>query len=1355
MKNKKLMMAAVAVTMCAASFTFVTACNQHTHAYEWSVTKTPNCTEQGLETGVCPEDQDTVTRPIDIDPDAHSYGEWVITKPTYEKEGKAYKACAHNSAHVVEQVLPKLLSPEYETTKGEGNKYTYKLSHDLGDITFEVDLEHVYDGELQLVVAPTFTSYGIAIKACTEHTGKPETPETPDAPEAQDDSGNTGDTETPENPEEPKDPVFPKDALEIRIPMLSMKSDDLTCEYTTAPTETTPGQGKYTFKYFDESVTFDAEVPATRDVEQLFNGMFTGNDYNDAGIIGRVTGTITGVAGSNVSTNQFAYEFGDGFTHVKSDDDYADFYYYETGDPERPADVIKVSYNDPGTPVWYPSGDAEKDSYYLKGSRFQRGDVEEYGIENFVRALYNDALDKGSEVRFFSYDDTPEPTEDTPNPAQETAYAFNYQTLSMSYSPAQKDGFVAWTVHDTLTVTTVSFKLSENTVSSWNISFSNYVYSYLVTSDIPYNSSSSVPLPEPEKGYFEEALNDANPIKGYEDGDYYVYPGSTPNRQTIYQATVVSKANAGAIKSPYNYEAIKNAVGDITLKCGNQTINEGETVVGNTRETTSFTIANIPEKIPSSLIDVKVYLVTGSGANEEETELSYYSGDGGLIKIGNGASFSLRARRKTEDFKVRVKVNGSSFDFVYRNEAGEPVELTSQVTAYSPASDDLATTDNVSSFAVYEGEDFFINAFAPLYDGDTVVDGTFKAFLDGTELTAERGENGIPCKIDAAGEYTITIQSVKKPSVEQSITLTVKAKPDMATVFEGTYVNGTKTIEFKEDNKVIINDGQATVTYTYAYDEGAMTATLSDPTGGTHNYSYSLVVTPAYGIALKFGNTRELYFKGAKAEDLLAGTKWMTANKDTYIVFIDSTSGFASTSNKDEGDSNDCLFTYTLTYVDNGKYNIAFEQNGDMCLPYAGGFDLDFASNGSYIVSDGEEIVGFKFNYCPDPGAGAKIVDLNKVLTPVQQAQKALAGTKWNYYSTYITFIDETTGFASTDGDRALPTLNDCAFTYELIEGEDGKLLFKFTQNGMGSTTVGGFDMWGAPDCFANQGSYVKVADGKITEFKFNYYSESSGGAELKDFELIKKPAQLLSEKKWSHESTYITFYEDGTGFASESDHDEANPNFDCLFKYTLNDSIGGGYYMLSFELNGTCQSWAGGFDPNSASNGSYIVIEDNKITSFQFKYDPSGNGGSLVELVKKGEEGNPLTAVYEALAGSTWTYGEGEAQTYLTLKADGTGFASTEKKAEGVTGVDYFFHYSIATSGNSYTIVFSQDMSDSQSSGRRGPNFNVDLASTGEDNGEPAGFSYDETDGVTGFKLYAYDTDGNAVILYTLAKAE
>ena len=84
MKNKKLMLAVAAITMCAASFTFVTACNQHTHTYDWTTTKTPNCTEKGEETGVCsdPECQDTATRPLEIIPGAHAYGEWRITKPT-------------------------------------------------------------------------------------------------------------------------------------------------------------------------------------------------------------------------------------------------------------------------------------------------------------------------------------------------------------------------------------------------------------------------------------------------------------------------------------------------------------------------------------------------------------------------------------------------------------------------------------------------------------------------------------------------------------------------------------------------------------------------------------------------------------------------------------------------------------------------------------------------------------------------------------------------------------------------------------------------------------------------------------------------------------------------------------------------------------------------------------------------------------------------------------------------------------------------------------------------------------------------------------------------------------------------
>lgn len=1326
MKNKKLMLAVAAITMCAASFTFVTACNQHTHTYDWTTTKTPNCTEKGEETGVCsdPECQDTATRPLEIIPGAHAYGEWRITKPTYEREGKAYKACANNSEHVVEFVLPKILSPEYEKTPGENGKYTFKIAHELGDISFELELEHTYNGELTLVAAPTFTSYGIAVKACTDH---------------EDDN----------------------DKLEILIPMLSMKSADLTCEYTTPPTENKSGKGTYTFKYFDESVSFDAEVPATCEVEELFNGMFTGDDYKYAGEIGVVDVLNTSIVttkGQQVFTNKYKYECGDGFTHVRNDGDYADYYYYEMDDPDDPVKIIKVDDAGGGLkrdPIWYSSGNPETDAAGLKGVNFINGDISAYGTENFARAIYNYAIENNYDLKFFTFNeivkevedgDKEEPEGENPDTNAEngskatmveigeTSYAFSYQSFVTTNIVGFDDkGFTRWQINDLLTVNTVAFKLNDNgMVKSWDISFDTYSFTYYVSSEIPFDAQNQLPLPEAPDGYYKEALDADNPIRGYKDGNYYVYPGSKPGRTVKYTADIKTKEEAGEITSPYNIKALTSPEDfEFGIKCGGKNIQEGEVVEGDTRTLKSFEVCDLPEGTNLSLLDYNIYLVTGSGADEVETELHYYNGD--LIKpTSDGTAFTLLSKRVLGDFHVRVKIGGASFDFIYRNSAGKPNAINAQLTAYDANSDKYLTKQG-GALSVYEGETFYVGANAPDVDG-RITDGSYKAYLmEGDkeiELT-DLSENGVVCKFDTVGEYTILVKSLANEALSAQITVTVKPKPDMTDVFADTYALGNKSIEFKDNNKVTINDGRATVTYTYTYDESTMTATLSEPTGGTHNYEYSIIVTPAYGIALKFGDERELYFKGVKVEDLLAGTKWSLGNG--YLVFKNNKEGVITTSlDKLNVNGNPDVLGFTefkAEKLEKDSYTLTFK--GHMFNSYnsdVSWFDVDFDNFSVTVKTQGEAVVGITYNK----------KDFSKVLTPLEEAYQALTGNKWSYYGTYITFTENGKGFASYNK-NSIGTSNDCLFTYTLTQSADGKFKFTFVQDGMCQTTVGGFDMYGAPECFVNQGSYVTVSDGKISEFWLNYYYESSGDAEMVEFDAVKTPAQLLSEKKWEYQGTFITFYEDGTGFASQQDKEVGTSN-DCLFTYTLT-GVSGGKYKLTFEHSGMSSSWAGGFDPASASNGSYIIVGDNEIKSFQFIYDPDADGGSPVELVKK--EDASLTAVYETLAG-VWSY-DG---VYITLKADGTGFASTTQSDTANGNTDVIFHYAIASAGEgTYTIeFFKQGQADDFSRDVAGW-FECESASAN------AGFTFDGTT-LSEFKVTHVSNNGETITLVELAKA-
>lgn len=135
MKSKKLIIAVVALTMSATSALAFSAC--HKHEYNWEVTRAATCTTEGEKTGTC-DCGDTKKEVIEVI--AHSYGEWVITKPTETAAGQAVKSCATDSehAHDIEVELPELGDEAYTVTEGD-DVDTYTLANTNGEITFTVE----------------------------------------------------------------------------------------------------------------------------------------------------------------------------------------------------------------------------------------------------------------------------------------------------------------------------------------------------------------------------------------------------------------------------------------------------------------------------------------------------------------------------------------------------------------------------------------------------------------------------------------------------------------------------------------------------------------------------------------------------------------------------------------------------------------------------------------------------------------------------------------------------------------------------------------------------------------------------------------------------------------------------------------------------------------------------------------------------------------------------------------------------------------------------------------------------------------------------------------------------------------
>lgn len=148
MKNKKIMTTICSVAMAATlGLTAFAGCNKEEHSYTWTVDVEESCSAPGKRTGVCGICGDVKEETIKIDPSKHAYGDWQISMPTEQAEGKAVKVCAHNSAHTTEVTLPKITADgsgyvssditKAPTVLEEGTR-TYVLENENGKI--EVNL---------------------------------------------------------------------------------------------------------------------------------------------------------------------------------------------------------------------------------------------------------------------------------------------------------------------------------------------------------------------------------------------------------------------------------------------------------------------------------------------------------------------------------------------------------------------------------------------------------------------------------------------------------------------------------------------------------------------------------------------------------------------------------------------------------------------------------------------------------------------------------------------------------------------------------------------------------------------------------------------------------------------------------------------------------------------------------------------------------------------------------------------------------------------------------------------------------------------------------------------------------------
>lgn len=81
---------------------------EHVWDNNWTLTKAPTCSAEGIESRPCVQGCGASdTRPVAIDPEAHTWGDWkTVKKPTALNAGLEQRVCKGNADHVEKRPLP-------------------------------------------------------------------------------------------------------------------------------------------------------------------------------------------------------------------------------------------------------------------------------------------------------------------------------------------------------------------------------------------------------------------------------------------------------------------------------------------------------------------------------------------------------------------------------------------------------------------------------------------------------------------------------------------------------------------------------------------------------------------------------------------------------------------------------------------------------------------------------------------------------------------------------------------------------------------------------------------------------------------------------------------------------------------------------------------------------------------------------------------------------------------------------------------------------------------------------------------------------------------------------------------------
>lgn len=1173
MKNKKLMLAIAGITMCATSALAFAAC-AHEHEYtDWQQVKAPTCMEEGAEKGTCAKDGDTKTRPIAVNPNAHAYGEWKITLPTYAAEGVAYKECGNSNEHTVEVKLPKLDETEkYKSAipENENNPegaVTYVYQHALGDITFTTDLSHLYKGKLTLVAAPTYDQMGYATQTCANDASH---------------------------------------KLVIYLPKTTEKDKYQVTELTPA-TETKSGKAKYTFTHTDgETVEFDVTTAVTGITEDTVYDAIS-DIFTNKRLVGKAEGTRNGHA--------LEYGFGGGedrYVYIKDVADKSEHHYFlEKGESENEEVVVGVYKSDSAGRADLVDGELinlEGYRFAINSLNFQTGNYF-YGIENVVEALYLKGISETDDELNGDFAQTV-----YTNAEDKMVYAFSFSAFKQNVSPdPEKDSIE---VYDNFYKISVEFTMADGMLETADVNIAYYHFRY----SIAKNEELTVPGRENIVYANNEAFA-RNLIKGYDTGNFFIMPDAPLNTLENIHIEQTALADIPADQRPVNnYSKENRVVNEFQLWNSRQVTKEeydnaqeSDTLKKEKLENAYYIYEILGEEdkiqgVTSAASFLKV-LYVGPGGADLNFDMCQYSAvlikdDGTTEKLDSWNSaitvylnkqtrmFTLRCRNRVGDFKIKFIIGNAEVIKTFHVAPAVPGEISANTYSWSDEAETYLPNTVSDNVKMYVGDTMCFTSYAPPVDGCLADDGFTCTASGGTigDFTLD-GKAVKTFTASAAGTYTIRLVSTANPKKIYTITVTVVEAPTVETVLSGKYSGGGINAAF-EGNNVTITDSTGTATYTVAHNDNNITLTKTGE--GNNAHVYGMEITKGYNLALTYeaaGETHKALLLKEIITDAhlaLAGTEWKCATRYMGELPVKFATDYKTLT------VNNSEYSYKLIEAGNGKYFIKFTAKD--AVPGMG-LVPDKAKEDSYLIIDNNKITSMYFAIFEVGSTSLCKLTNTKPDTSEDEAKKVaelLVGQNWGFVehnyecSYYYEFTDSST--LKAYGYEAVIDW----YNYEISKTDTAnKYSIKFTAKS-GNMNYNGIN----PN--SQEFGYITVKDGEITEILLNLEVTENGENKNVEAKLTKLSAeQALAGTTWVNENILLHFHDDGKT-VTVSNYDSP---VDEVFTYVLTKDENGKYKFTFAEKPNAGYM---GLNPSVANNGSYVVYNGKVITKFVFMY---GNG--------------------------------------------------------------------------------------------------------------------------------------------------